>query len=78
MIHHSFIVRFYSGPQGRWHGHVTHVETQETQRFVQLDALAEFITRCREQALALNAELGFEAGGSDQSADNPFSLDTQS
>jgi hypothetical protein len=78
MPYHSFVVRLYAGSQGRWHGKVTHVGTQETRLFVHLDALANFINQCRDQALVQNAGLDLEAGGHNQSADNPFVLDAGS
>ncbi len=46
MMHHSFVVRICALPQGRWHGQVVYVGTEQVKQFLSLDAMTEFIGKC--------------------------------
>lgn len=51
MMHHSFVVRICAMPQGRWHGQVIFVGTQQAKQFMTLDAMTEFIGKCLNVSL---------------------------
>jgi hypothetical protein len=67
MIHHSFVVRICSSSHSQWHGQVVHTRTRQATRFVQLDALIEFI-RAQMNAMPLGAADELEDFGD---MDNP-------
>lgn len=51
----AFVVRFwFDGEHGEWHGHVTHIETQQYRYFISMDQLEEFIIKF----LPINANSG--------------------